>query len=101
MSDTLKPMPLAAVIYVATFDDAGRPTVQAKIHTDTAGRTIFEGDAAKAYTLLDAAMTAVGRRLAISLTDQLVRTLEEKRLLNAELMRAVDSPFNSHTNSMP
>jgi len=42
MSDTLKPMPPAAVIYVVTFDEQGRPTVQAKIHTDTAGRTIFE-----------------------------------------------------------
>jgi len=85
MSDTLKPMPPAAVIYVVTFDEQGRPTVQAKIHTDTAGRTIFEGDAAKAHTLLDAAMAAVGRRLAIALTDQLLKALEEKRLLNAEL----------------
>jgi len=85
MSDTLKPMPLAAVIYVATFDEAGHPTVQAKIHSDVAGRTVFEGDAAKAYTLLQAALEAVSKRLATSLTGQLLQAAEEKRLLNAEL----------------
>lgn len=85
MSPELKPMPPAAVVYVVTFDASGVPTVQAKIHTDTAGRQVFEGDAGKAYSLLNAAMDCTGRRLAMSLTDQLVRAIEEKRLLQLEL----------------
>lgn len=102
MNDTFKPMPLAAVIYGATFDDAGHPTVQAKIHSDVAGRTVFEGDAAKAYTLLQAALEAVSKRLAARLTDQFTQAAEEKRLLNAELLREpVDSPFNAHPNTLP
>jgi hypothetical protein len=85
MSDALKPMPLAAVLYAVTFDAEGRPTVQGKIHTDTAGRMQFEGDAAKTYTLLQQALEVTARRLATPLTNQLIQSIDEKRLLNAEL----------------
>ncbi len=86
MSDlTPKPMPPAAVIYVVTFDAAEAPTVQAKIHTDVAGRVKFEGDPAKAYTLLCSAMEVTVQRFAASATEQLMRAIEEKRLLNDEL----------------
>lgn len=82
----LKPMPPAAVIYVVTFDESGGPTVQAKIHTDVAGRVLFEGDPAKAYALLSSGLEATARRFAVSATEQLMRAVEEKRLLNAELL---------------
>lgn len=85
MSAELKPMPPAAVIYVVTFDASGAPTVQAKIHSDVAGRVLFEGDPAKAYALLCSAMEVTVQRFAASATEQLVRAIEEKRLLNAEL----------------
>lgn len=87
MSETaeLKTMPLASVIYVVTFDAKGMPIVQAKIHTDTAGRARFEGDAGKAYTMLFAGLEATAKRVSLALTDQLVRTIEEKRLLQTEL----------------
>ncbi len=85
MSDELKRMPPAAVIYVVTFDESGAPTVQAKIHTDVAGRVLFEGDPAKAYTLLCSGLEVTVQRFAASATEQLVRAMEEKRLLNDEL----------------
>lgn len=85
MSDELKPMPPAAVIYLTTFDESGAPTVQAKIHTDVAGRVLFEGDPAKAYALLSSGLEATAKRFAASATEQLMRAVEEKRLLNAEL----------------
>jgi hypothetical protein len=80
----LKPMPIASVIYVVTFED-GAPTVQARIHTDTAGRARFDGDAAKAHLLLNDAQDVISKRLAKTLTEQVTRTLQEKRLLNTEL----------------
>lgn len=80
-----KPMPLASVLYAVTFDEQGQPTVQGKIHTDAAGRAVFEGDPAKTYLLLQAALETTGKRFAAPLTDQLVKSMEEKRLLNAEL----------------
>lgn len=92
MSDELKPMPLASVLYVVTFDASGVPTVQAKIHADSAGRTRFEGDAGKAYTLLFTAVETTAKRVATSLTDQLVRTIEEKRLLQNELLEPPNPP---------
>lgn len=91
MSDELKPMPPAAVIYVVTFDASGTPTVQAKIHTDVAGRILFEGDPAKAYALLSHGLEATAKRFAASATEQLVRAIEEKRLLNAELNTPTES----------
>lgn len=80
----LKAMPLASVIYVATFVD-GVPTVQGRIYADAAGRAVFEGDAGKSYVLLQQAMETTAKRLATRLTDQLVHGMEEKRRLNAEL----------------
>lgn len=80
-----KPMPLGAVIYAVTFDHEGHPIVQGKIHTDTAGRAQFQGDAAKTYLMLQAAIETTGKRLAGTITDQLTQAIEEKRLLNAEL----------------
>lgn len=85
MSDALKPMPLAAVLYAVTFDADGRPTVQGTIHTDTAGRAVFIGDAARTLVMLQHAEEITSRRLAANLTDQMTRSMEEKRLLNAEL----------------
>jgi len=85
MSDELKPMPLAAVLYAVTFDAEGRPTVQGKIHTDTAGRAVFTGDAARTLVMLQHAEEVTARRLAANLTDQMTRSMEEKRLLQLEL----------------
>ncbi len=85
MSDELKPMPLAAVLYALTFDAEGRPTVQGKIHTDTAGRAVFTGDAARTLVMLQHAEEVTARRLAANLTDQMTRSMEEKRLLQLEL----------------
>ena len=81
----LKPMPLAAVLYAVTFDAEGRTTVQGKIYTDTAGRAIFAGDPARKLVMLQHAEEVTSRRLAANLTDQMIRSMEEKRLLNAEL----------------
>ena len=81
----LKPMPLAAVLYAVTFDAEGRPTVQGKIHTDTAGRAVFTGDAARTLVMLQHAEEVTARRLAANLTDQMTRSMEEKRLLQLEL----------------
>lgn len=98
-----KPMPLASVIYAVTFDQCGLPIVQAKIHTDTAGRGQFTGDPGRAYTMLSAALDITSKRLADTIANQLMRAAEEKRLLNAELLQEepVDSPFNAHPNSLP
>ncbi len=85
MSDELKPMPLAAVLYALTFDAEGRPTVQGKIHTDTAGHAVFTGDAARTLVMLQHAEEVTARRLAANLTDQMTRSMEEKRLLQLEL----------------
>lgn len=85
MSDDFKPMPLAAVLYAVTFDAEGRPTVQGKIHTDTAGRAQFTGDAARTLVMLQHAEEITARRLAANLTDQMTRSMEEKRLLQNEL----------------
>jgi len=86
MSDELKSMPLAAVLYAVTFDAEGRPTVQGRIHTDTAGRAVFTGDAARTLVMLQHAQEVTGRRLATTVTNQLTQAMEEKRFLNAELI---------------
>lgn len=88
----LKPMPVASVLYAVTFDEDGVPTVQARIHTDTAGRARFEGDAAKAHLLLQAALEVTAKRLADTLTEQVTRAVTEKRLLNAELHTLPPTP---------
>ena len=86
MSDQLKSMPLAAVLYAVTFDAEGRPTVQGRIHTDTAGRAVFTGDPARTLVMLQHAQEVTGRRLATTVTNQLTQAMEEKRFLNAELI---------------
>lgn len=78
-------MPLAGVIYVVSFDHDGVPCVQGRIHTDTAGRAHFAGDAARAFVMLEAALEVTGRRFSTRLTEQITQAMEEKRLLNAEL----------------
>lgn len=78
---TMKTMPLASVIYVVTFDAEGRATLQASIHADTAGRLQFTGDAMKAYIPLQAAHERCLGRLAESITLDVVKRAEERRLL--------------------
>lgn len=91
----LKPMPLASVIYVATFHD-GLPTVQAKIHGDEAGRIQFTGDPAKAYGLLKAALEKCEERFATTqLTEQLKRAFAEKAALQQELNAAPTTETDS------
>ena len=85
MSDELKAMPLASVIYVVTFDADGRATLQASIHADVAGRLQFTGDAMKAYIPLQAAHERCLTRLAEAITRNAVRMAEERRLLAHEL----------------
>lgn len=83
-------MPLASVIYAVTFDGRGTPIVQAKIHTDTSGRAIFTGDAGKAFSMLSAALETTTKRLATCIADQMTRGIEEKRMLQAELIEGHD-----------
>jgi hypothetical protein len=78
-------MPLAAVLYAVTFDAEGRPTVQGKIYSDTAGRAVFIGDPARTLVMLHHAEEVTSRRLAANLADQMTRSMEEKRLLQNEL----------------
>lgn len=81
----LKPMPLAAVIYFVTFAEDGTPSVQGKIHADTAGRQQFTGDASRCYTMASTAQDLLAKRLAVNLTDAMTRAAMEKRLLAQEL----------------
>lgn len=80
-----KPLPLGSVIYCVTFDDQGRPILQGKILADQAGQASFVGDAAKTYLMLQSGLVTTGRRFAVAVTDQMTRSIEEKRLLQAEL----------------